>query len=380
MKKVIFALIGIFTILSIFTACQDDDFQITPRKSALNLPEQAFDYVSTAIVPNHFGDELDDNTPNFNQVTDHGATLGRVLFYDTKLSLNNSVACASCHFQENAFSDVVAKSTGFDNRKTSRNSLPIFNNKYTMSFFWDMEVHNLEDQVVMPIKDHIEMGIENLSDLEVKLRTIDYYPELFENAFGSPEITSTKISKSMSQFIRSIVSQDAKFDEGVNSNFSNFSDLEIEGMDVFERADCNSCHSSANFGGTIAANIGLDLDYQDKGIGLLTSVESNGVFKVPSLRNIELTGPYMHDGRFETLEEVIEHYSMKIVEHQNLDFRLRNGGGNSWDSEPGGGTGPFMSPLHFEFTQHEKDALLAFLKTLTDKTLINDEKYSSPFK
>ncbi|MEM8909254.1 MAG: cytochrome c peroxidase, partial [Bacteroidota bacterium] len=234
-----------------------------------------------------------------------------------------------------------------------------------------------ENQVLMPIKDHIEMGIENLTDLEQKLGRIAYYPALFSNAFGSDEITSDRIASAMAQFIRSIVSYNTKYDRGQADAFSNFTDLERRGFTIFTQAECDGCHGTQNFGGIEAANIGLEMNYADKGIGdLLGSDQFNGSFKVPSLRNVALTAPYMHDGRFATLEEVIQHYSEAIVAHPNLDFRLTTQSGNGWSD-----IRPSNSPiLHFEFTPLEVEALIAFLHTLTDDVLTTDEKYSNPFR
>lgn len=380
MKKVSTIALLAIGLVSIFSACQDDDFNIQPQKKNLVLPANVLDYEEVVDLPSHFTDDLrngsiQDNTPSFNSITNHGATLGRVLFYDTKLSLNSVKSCASCHHQENGFADPVAFSEGFNNKFTSRNSMAIFNNRFSSSFFWDMEVKDLEDQVVMPIKDHIEMGIEDLNQLESKLAKVDYYPELFKNAFGSSEITAARISLAMSQFIRSIVSYDSKYDKGVASNFTNFTSQERLGFEVFKSAECDNCHSSQNFGGIESANIGLEMTYADKGRGAIENREDlNGVFKVPSLRNIELTAPYMHDGRFQTLEQVVDHYSEAIVNHRNLDLRL-TAQGNSWND-----TRPSTSNImHFEFTEEESHALVAFLKTLTDENMMKDEKYADPF-
>ena len=150
---------------------------------------------------------------------------------------------------------------------------------------------------------------------------------MFENAFGSPDITQTRISQALAQFVRSINSYESKYDEGFNSNFSNFSLLEEIGMELYfgDRLSCKSCHIAPHFSGPWATNIGLEHQYVDKGLGDYNGVEGDyGKFKVPTLRNIGLTGPYMHDGRFETLEEVIEHYNTGVIKHDNLDIRLRN--------------------------------------------------------
>jgi len=340
-------------------------------------------------------------TPTDNPVTNHGATLGRVLFYDARLSLNGTTSCASCHHQNKAFSDVTAKSVGFKGDLTKRNSMPIFNMKFLESFFWDSRVSRMEDQVIMPIADHIEMGIDKEEVLIKKLGSATYYPNLFKNAFGNETISMERIQNALAQFVRSIASYQSKFDEGVENNFSNFTAKEMEGLHLFTDAQCQSCHAlegidqlvdgttidafgnnvlnnNVSFFGEFQANIGLEKQYSDKGMYEVTGFEGDvGRFKIPTLRNIELTAPYMHDGRFTTLEDVLLHYNDKIVPHQNLDFRLRSGVGNTYEDAAPTGNG---TPVEFDFNKDEREALASFFKTLTDQQLITDEKYSNPFK
>ncbi len=379
----------------------------------LRLPDSPFDYNNT--LPDHVHPIVDNLEGD---IDNHVATLGRVLFYDKKLSLNNSVACASCHFQENAFSDVTALSEGFEGGMTGRNSMPIFNNRFMGTFFWDSEVTDLEEQVVMPVKDHIEMGMEKEEQLVAKLSATDYYTDLFKNAYGDENVTIDRIKTSMATFLRSITSFDSKFDKGVATNFSNFTPLETKGMELFVNARCNSCHglegihaiSNIVFDGNFAefpelidigfdsgeiifdtsvvfnsdfemmfdinANIGLENDYSDKGIGLISgNLQDNGKFKVPSIRNIAVTGPYMHDGRFATLNEVLDHYDQNIINHPNLDFRLKNHGNGYDDAAPGNPD----EPVNFRFDANDKEALIAFFNTLTDEKLLTESKYSNPF-
>ena len=346
-------------------SCQEDIVLQSGASTQLNLPSSEFNY-SNIDLPGHLSESgfngLSDNTPIDNTITDAGATLGRVLFYDTKMSKNNAVSCGSCHHQAIAFSDVGAVSTGFEGLKTTRNSMPISNLRFSKNFFWDTGVTSLEQQVLEPVKNHIEMGMEDLDFLVEKLNRTDYYPALFEKAYGSTEITSEKVSKSLAQFLRAMVSYESKFDKGMETNFSNFSELEKMGMDLFndhERTSCADCHRpNLNFGPQWRdnANIGLDLVYEDEGAG-------NGRFKIPSLRNVALTAPYMHDGRYNTLEEVIDHYSDNIQNHPDLDWTLRGGGGAKRMD---------LNPL-------EKRAMIAFLKTLTDESYTEDPKYSNPF-
>ncbi len=359
--KIITKLSPLFILALLCLVACDKEVPPPTNEVSLELPEVPYNYADQEM-PQGLQFQLVDNTPDDNIMSDHGATLGRVLFYDTKLSLNNVVSCASCHHQSKAFADPDRFSSGFDNRKTSRNSPAIANLRFARHFFWDAEATILEEQVLMPIKDHLEMGMESLEDLEAKLKLVDYYPALFEKAFGSPEITSDRISKSMAQFIRSMSSFNSKFDKGQANDFSNFTPLELAGKDLFFSwgSSCSSCHGGDAFTSGENANIGLDLVYSDNGVGALSGNDrDNGMFKIPSLRNIALTAPYMHDGRYQTLEEVIEHYSSNVQSHPNLDWRLNQS---------------------MNFTDSEKQALLAFLHTLTDEEYISDPKFSNPFK
>lgn len=390
-----------FFFLIILISCKQDDGDsiIDDYNDILDLPDTPYNY-SNPQFPDTFTDYVFsfDNTPTDNPVTDDGATLGRVLFYDKNLSLNNTMSCASCHLQEFGFSDNKAKSTGFEDGETFRNSIGFANVGFYSAerFFWDHRAATLEDQVLMPIQDDIEMGM-TLEGLLVKLKSLDYYKPLFTNAFGSEQITSDKISKALSQFIRSIYSYNSKYDIGIQAtknifvDFPNFTPLENLGKDVFNGkrtpeaiGTCVTCHlpnatpihyelpipDGANqviFSGAEPDNIGLDddIDVPDNGVGdFLDILTLYGHFKTPSLRNIELTGPYMHDGRLETLEEVVEHYSTEVKPHPYLSAHMKNSEGE---------------PRHLDLSDEESQGLVAFMKTLTDYDLINDEKYSNPF-
>lgn len=331
------------------------------------LPDLAFDYTNPTL-PAHFttGPVADaDNTPAGNPVSNEGATLGRVLFYDRLLSANNTTSCSACHAQSSGFTDSNALSVGFEGQLTGRHSMSLANARYYESgrFFWDERAATLEDQVLMPIQDLVEMGM-TLDDLETKLAATNYYPDLFTAAFGTPEVTSDRISQALAQFVRSMVSSDSKYDEGVVSGFRNFTAVERLGRQLFNQNSCNRCHGTdAQIGTRGATNNGLDAVTTDDGAG-------RGQFKVPSLRNVALGAPYMHDGRFATLEEVVEHYDSGVQANVNLDPALREG-------PPGPGT-PIV-PTRLNFTQAEKDALVAFLNTLTDPTFVSAERFSDPF-
>ena len=348
-------------VLFLFSSCQKDiDTLPLPATAQLKLPATPYNYADP--------DMRESLKPLFTSalsgVTDDGATLGRVLFYDTKLSFNNKVSCGSCHHQEKAFCDPVQFSTGINGQKTTRNTPPIMNVGLSNKFFWDQRADNLEDMVLMPVRNHIEMGLERMDYLEAKLGVVDYYRPLFENAFGSPEVTEERIADALAQFLRSMVSVHAKSDD----HFDELGEQEREGFEIFwGEGRCANCHNGVNFSGgwshTDQANIGLEMEYTDKGMGEF-AVDMEGVFKVPSLRNVALTAPYMHDGRFKTLEEVVEHYSSGIQNHPNLDFRLRD-----WNSET----------LQLNLSEEEKAALVAFLHTLTDEEFITAKRFSNPF-
>lgn len=229
----------------------------------------------------------------------------------------------------------------------------------------------LEAQTLIPIQDLVEMGM-TLDALETKLAQEDYYQVLFTNSFGDNNVTSQRIALALSQFIRSMVSYQSKFDEGlaqtqnINNNFPNFTASENRGKQLFlsNQTRCFDCHATNVFVGDDARNNGLDATITDLGVGGITGNNNElGEFKVPSLRNIGLTGPYMHDGRFTTLEEVIEHYNSGVQNNPNLDNRLTQGN----------------NVRRLNLSDADKQALVDFLHTLTDEEFITDEKYADPF-
>ena len=337
---------------------------IDPLLLRPKLPPTPFNYADVSLLPNHFNSvylNFLDNSPNNNPINDAGATLGRVLFYDTKLSINNTIACASCHKQANAFSDPNQFSTGHNGEQTNRNAMSLVNLRYGFRFFWDLSATSLEEQVLMPIENTIEMGMP-LNELVPKLQSIDYYPPLFEAAFGSPTVSTDGIAKALAQFLRSIMSYNAKYDEGITNDFTNFTAQENLGRALFfnGQTGCNFCHTSEAFFSSQALNTGLESNYSDLGAG-------NGRFKAVTLRNIGLTAPYMHDGRFTTLEEVITQYNENIQAHPFLDDRLTTNG------QIGG------PPKQLNLSAAEQAALVAFLHTLTDYNLLETIKFSNPF-
>lgn len=371
-----------FLLSIFFFACQKTPtptLEPDPINEYLNLPSTPFNYANQAIPDYMLISQLInvDNTPAHNPVTDHGATLGRVLFYEKALSKNNTVSCANCHKQELGFSDNAILSTGWAGEKTHRHSMGLINGKYYSSgkFFWDERASSLEEKVLIPIQDSVEMGL-SLSEMHERMESLPYYKPLFKNAFGTDEITTEKAAFALSQFIRSIVSYRSKYDEGrANASslfepFTNFNEKENWGKKLFnsfQDVRCNSCHGSDAFAATGGRNNGLDLTTTDGGIGDVTGAqEEMSLFKAPSLKNIMLRAPYMHDGRFATIEEVVEHYNSGIQNHPNLDQDLK-------DFNTG-------LPKPMNMSKEDKLALIAFLHTLTDSALVTDPKFSDPFE
>lgn len=402
-----------------------------PRAHMFDLPEAPFPYADPDLAIVFDRDKLDENAPWFNKVNDRGATLGRVLFYDKRLSRNERVSCGSCHKQERAFADTAPKSRGFKGRRTKRNSMALANLAYYKSgkFFWDERAGSLEEMVLMPIQDKIEMGMD-LDTLVDRLDKDPAYKGLFKKVYGDPEITANRIAKALAQFLRSMVSFQSRFDQGhakagsLSADFHNFNKVENLGKRLFlgiehsnTRNSCASCHlitsekiqsnmcSSkpqpiqrgfgemvpALFVGSQPQNNGIDRGARREDPGLASHskrAEDRGRFKVPSLRNIELTGPYMHDGRFGSLSQVVQHYSERIRPHPNLDKTLQGNQQGGWGQSstrgrPSATTPSKSSPIlagRFQFTSKEKRALVAFLKTLTDRKFTKDPRFADPFR
>ncbi len=365
------AVSGSVLALAACTKERRSDLPYQYQSDALRLPEQTYNYANPTL-PSHLANIKQAVSQ---RVTNEGATLGRVLFYDPKLSLTNNTACASCHLQAKGFADPVAFSKGFDGVLTKRNASSIVNPIDNANFFWDARETDIKSMVLKPIENHIEMGMDNFAALEKKLGSLDYYRPLFKDAFGTEQVTEERIAEALSQFLNSIVTGNSKFDSSEpngwgSNNTSVFTSKELIGMNLFlGKARCGTCHTTTSnqFGFTEGfANIGLDLDPTDLGLGA-TQENMNGVFKIPSLRNVALSGPYMHDGRFKTLEEVVNHYSENIQPVANLH----------WGLQDGTGTG---APVKLNLSTDEKESLIAFLNTFTDNQFIQDDKFSNPFK
>lgn len=346
-----------------------------------------------------------------NGVDSNVATLGRVLFYDRRLSANQAVSCGSCHKQSIAFADNVSFSQGYDGRKTLRNTLPIqningfravdqggngmpdLNNQIFLTLFWDGRQKNLSNMVMNPVNNHIEMSMDDMNSLCARLQQTSFYPDLFLKAFGSSTVTKENIAFAIEAFVQCLQSHHSRFDQSISLNGSTPRPLTAQeqlGFNLFTgKYNCNNCHHISN-GGYFDqqlnefANIGLDINYADNGVGSLTgNASDNGVFRVPSLRNVELTAPYMHDGRYQTLGEVIDHYSEGIQPNRNLSFVFRDlspyvDSTTGIIDTAGFYNGPVF-PLQLHVVDSDKQALLAFLKTLTDYDFVTNPMYSDPF-
>ncbi len=403
MKKVAYAL-TISAIVVTFWACTKELEDVvqnrTLDRSTLNADYTDLFNMGWGIPP----------------TTNARISLGRVLFYDTKLSFNNTVSCGSCHKQQFAFADNSAFSMGFKGEKSLRNSKGIQNIAANgQPLFWDSRADSLGQLVTMPIQNHIEMGFEKVHNLPAKLANESYYADLFTQAFGDGEITIPRITIAMRDFIAIIRSGNTRFEQlqnggGIIGNpiapqqgfnlwgtntVAGFTQAENEGLALFlGKARCANCHSgSLNLEGWENVNNGLDVTYADKGVGALpnSGAGMDGAFRTPGLRNIELTGPYMHDGRFKTLEEVVEFYNSGVQNHANLDWRMRDVPGGTGGGGPffGEGDGIFdpntddasqFGPARLGLTATEKQSLVAFLKTLTDRTFTADQRFSNPFR
>jgi cytochrome c peroxidase len=309
--------------------------------------------------------------PADNPLTKEGVALGRRLFHEPRLSRNNSQSCASCHEQSKAFTDGRAYSLGESGQRGRRNAMPLVNLAWAKEFFWDGRAKSLREQVLLPIQDSHEMN-ETLERVTAKLRDDSSYAAGFKAAFGSAEISSDRIALALEQFLLTLVSQESKFDRAAR-NLVKLTAQEQRGLQLFvtehdpkrglRGADCFHCHGGNLFSNHQFLNNGLKPDANDPGRMETTKAESDrNKFKVPSLRNIALTAPYMHDGRFATLEEVIDHYNGPMHRSSTLDPNLAK--------HPEAG---------LALSADDKAALVAFLKTLTDEQFVSAPATTNQF-
>lgn len=323
--------------------------------------------------PAYFGNRT--NVPADNPLTRQGVDLGRRLFYETALSANNKISCGSCHQQRLAFTDGKAFSTGIDSTPTDRSAMSLANLLWVRHFFWDGRAGSLEAQAVTPLTAPHEMG-QSLTITAEKLRHKKGYSALFNAAFGTDSITGDAIVKALSQFERTLISASAPYDRYLEGKFQPDA-AALHGMQLFftapepakqiRGANCGHCHGGPKLFLELFHNNGLDSMPTDAGREKLTGLAADrGRFRVPTLRNIALTAPYMHDGRFQTLEQVLDHYSEHIVSSASLSPLLRN------MSNVTGGTSLQLRP-------QEKKDIIAFLHLLTDSAFITNPQFANPF-
>lgn len=305
-------------------------------------------------VPSHFPPPVYEGGDY--SLSEATVALGRKLFYDPVLSGDNSVSCGSCHAQVHAFADHnVALSVGVNGATGTRNTPALSNLAWYPNFMHDGGIVHLEIMPLAPITTEVEMN-QPLSELMEELNLHGEYPALFERAFGRREIRSKEFFVALAHFQMTMVSSNSRYD-AVQRGEGEFTAAELAGLNLFEE-NCSSCHQPPLFSDFSFANTGMDSIYLDAGRGRVTSApEDSGAFRVPTLRNVELTYPYMHDGRFYSLEEVIDHYSDNLLQVEHLDSRIG-------------------APM--VFTELEKFQLIAFLKTLTDFDYLSDSRLSEP--
>jgi cytochrome c peroxidase len=376
-------------ILALVTACGgsgttapgNEAGQFPGVQAALNLDLDRLPDYASPPWPVHYDvvTTATDNSPATNPITDRGATLGRVLFYDRQLSLTNTVSCASCHQQGTGFTDEARFSLGFDGTgQTTAHAMRLLNARFygPGQAFWDRRARSLEAQSTEPIQHPVEMGFDpahgGLDALIRKMQALPYYPELFSFVYGDVAITENRIQLALAQYVRSLVSTASRFDQayaqvfnpqlpdrGLNQAFPGFTAQENRGKQLFLQpppqggAGCAGCHVPPTFAlaGNSRSN-GLDAD-------------ETRVFKSPSLKSVAVTGPYMHDGRFASLAAVVEHYVNGVQDGPALDNRLRGPGG---------------APQRLPLSETDRAALVAFMRTLTDDAVAADPKFSDPFR
>lgn len=327
-------------------------------------------------TPDHFGQSF--VIPDDNPTTKAGVDLGRHLFFDKRLSATNEVSCASCHQPSKAFTDGRAVSVGINGRTTNRSAMSLVNLLWVDRLFWDGRAKTLEEQALLPIQDVREMGL-TLEELVQKLKAIPEYIPKFKEAFGTEEVSPDLVAKALAQFQRTLISAGSRYDK-IARGEAQATAREQRAIDLFfthpepaapiplRGGNCGDCH-----GGNLTTlntfhNNGLELIPKDLGLAIVTGQASdNGKMRAPSLRNIALTAPYMHDGRFKTLEEVLEHYNEHIKAATNLDPLI-----TAASNEVNGKT--------LALTTQEKADIVFFLKMLTDSTFIQNPVFQNPFE
>lgn len=370
-------LIGALSLLGWLSACREDGPVALPDGRDPDLV--ALTYAPTPYnldIPPGFPQML---IPEDNPMTVQGIALGRRLFYDPILSSDSTISCAGCHQLEAAFNDRSPRAVGIGNQVGPRSSMSLMNIGFNENgFFWDGRVKTLEEQALHPVTNPVEMG-DIWENVEEKLRRHPTYPAFFREAFGidsRSQLTRTLVSRALAQFERTLVSANSRYDQKFyqqNSDPFLLSDLEIDGYNIFfddltntaKGGHCAHCHggplltNNEYFNNAIQSVNSLD-DFADKGLGAVTGRRTdNGKFRAPSLRNIALNAPYMHNGSLQTLEDVVDHYSSGGHWAENVNVQSIN---------------------HLSLNDYEKKALTAFLHTFTDTTYYGREDFRNPFR
>ncbi len=380
----------IFSGLVVFSCKKEDPYPpntpLPPPVGTDTIPPGGTDTLSTGCPTPDFSNTTPYNLnlpafvppmpiPTDNPITVEGVHLGRFLFWEPELSVDGTISCGSCHAPESGFSDPNSVSIGVGGATGTRQSMSLTNVAWANFYFWDGRAATLESQVFHPILDPVEMG-ETVDNVLQKLENDPQYPPMFEDAFGSPCIDSLRVSKAIAQFLRTMVSFNAPIDR-VLYGPENFTQSQFNGYDLFQKeggdpadglggqwgADCFHCHGGAFtfYTDHQLHNNGLDAEFTDPGAYAVTgNALDMGRFKTPTLRNVEYTAPYMHDGRFSTLEEVVEHY---------------NSGGH-----PSTTIDPFMKYTQggLQLSEQAQADLVEFLKMLSDEEFIQNPAFSDP--
>lgn len=335
---------GVFALISVVLFSFDDLFEDSPNYTPyeLNIPEG---------FPNPV-------MPEDNYLSQERVDLGRMLFYDPILSIDSTVSCASCHDQSLAFADNKVISPGVENRLAARNAPTLTNVVYNPTVLFDAYLPTLEMQVLVPVQEHAEMAF-NIVEIGKRLRKDSVYIAMSMAAYGK-QPNPYVITRSISAFERTLISGNSKYDREVFQKKKAMNPSQRRGMNIFNnRLYCAECHSGFNFTNFSTQNNGLYLNYPDSGRARATQLpEDRAMFKIPTLRNIELTAPYMHDGSLATLNDVIDHYASGGQNHENKS--------------------EIIQP--FKISKREKRDLINFLKSLTDYDFITNPDFSTPFK
>lgn len=350
----------LISFLSSFISCSTSDEEVQddyiPTPASLDVPQLFADNLLPPIIPQD------------NPLTEEGIALGKKLFFEKSISGNGTQSCADCHKPQLAFTDSDQFSIGSEGEEGFRNSMPLFNLawNYGQSFFWDGAASSLEEQISDPITNPIEMN-STWEGVVATLKSSSEYPDMFRKAFNTTEIDSALVSKAIAQFLRTLVSGNSKFDKHLLGE-ETLTESELNGFNVFmseDKGDCFHCHGNALnplWTDNIFHNNGLDETFDDLGLGGVTGdPRDNGKFKSPSLRNLAYTAPYMHDGRFETLDEVINHYSEGLVYSETIDPLMK--------AVAEGGV---------QLSDEDKADLKAFLLSLSDPSFIENQEFQNP--